>query len=44
MKTKICSRCGIEKEISEFDKQEGVRYKDDIRPWCRECYREYAAE
>ena len=44
MKTKICSRCGKEKLYSEFDKQKGVRYKDDIRPWCRDCYREYAAE
>jgi len=44
MKTKVCSKCKIEKDISEFDKQSGVRYKDNIRPWCRECYRLYARE
>jgi hypothetical protein len=39
MKTKICSKCGIEKELSEFGKDkhniDGLSYK------CKECKNEY---
>ena len=39
MKTKICSKCKIEKSISEFKKAKG--YKDGISTWCIECKKEY---
>ena len=34
MKKKICSKCGIEKPISEFHKS---GYKDSLRKDCKEC-------
>jgi len=35
MKTKICSKCGIEKFLSEFHKDK--QKKDGYRPDCKEC-------
>jgi len=35
MQTKICSKCGIEKEISCFCKHKG--HKHGRNSWCREC-------
>ncbi|KYC46395.1 MAG: hypothetical protein AMQ74_01849 [Candidatus Methanofastidiosum methylothiophilum] len=39
MATKICSKCGIEKDISEFQKNN--HNKDGLRGWCRSCGRKY---
>jgi hypothetical protein len=39
METKICKKCGIEKEYCEFDKD--IRKKDGIRSKCKSCRREY---
>jgi len=39
MATKICSKCGIEKDISEFNRH--INRKDGLHTECRECRREY---
>lgn len=39
MDSKICSKCGIEKPLTEFHKQQ--RNKDGLRHWCKECRRRY---
>jgi len=35
MEKKICSKCGIEKDISEYCKHK--RLKDGINTWCKDC-------
>jgi hypothetical protein len=40
MDMKKCSRCNVEKELSEFMKCSAK--KDGIGPWCNECSREHA--
>ena len=42
MATKICSKCGIEKDTSEFQKNN--HNKDGLRGWCRSCGRKYVDE
>lgn len=37
---KVCSRCGVEKSASEFNLRRGGQ----LRPWCRECMRQYNIE
>ena len=39
MKTKICSHCGKEKNVSEFTKNK--RKKDGLCYWCKQCRKEY---
>lgn len=36
---RICSRCSIEKEISEFHKDKG--FKDGLYRWCKSCKKGY---
>lgn len=36
MNTKICSRCGIEKELSEFHR--AITCKDGYSTYCEQCY------
>lgn len=38
MKTKVCSKCWIEKELTEFTKNKGR--KDWVRSICKECWKE----
>jgi uncharacterized Zn finger protein (UPF0148 family) len=35
MNTKVCSKCGVEKELTEFNKMSKV--KCGVRSYCREC-------
>lgn len=37
--TKVCGGCGIEKPLSEFNKNK--RYKDGYVTWCKACYANY---
>ena len=39
MKTKICSKCGKEKDLSEFYKVN--RYKNKLRSECKKCQKEH---
>jgi len=39
MKTKICTKCKIEKDISEFSKNKNK--KDGLTIWCKSCYKQY---
>lgn len=39
MLKKICSKCGVEKDVGEFYVE--PKYKDGRKNWCRECSREY---
>ena len=39
MTTKTCSKCGVEKDVSEFSK--GNHMKDGLQPSCKICYKEY---
>lgn len=39
MKTKVCTKCGIEKPISEFTKM--TRAKDGLQYHCKQCKRNY---
>jgi hypothetical protein len=39
MKTKICSKCGVEQNISEFRKD--ISKKDGLRPDCKLCVKKY---
>lgn len=39
MQAKICSKCGLEKPVSEFTKDN--LQKDKLRPSCKSCHREY---
>ena len=40
--TKVCSRCGKTKPLSEFNKDSSA--KDGLQHWCRQCQKEYDAE
>jgi hypothetical protein len=42
MKTKICSRCNIEKSVNEFNKYKQA--KDGYQAYCRECSKLYRLE
>lgn len=42
METKICKKCGVEKELCEFDKRNGA--KDGYRNRCKVCRRIYFNE
>ena len=42
MKTKVCSKCGEEKEVSEFHKMKGCKY--GVRNTCKNCMKEYRKE
>jgi len=37
MNTKVCTKCGVEKSLSEFGKHSIT--KDGLNYWCRECNR-----
>ena len=37
---KTCTKCGIEKPVSAFNKDQ--RYKDGLLSWCKDCRREHA--
>jgi hypothetical protein len=37
MKTKICTNCGTEREIEEF--QPNTRYKGGFSTWCKRCHK-----
>ncbi len=39
-KTKMCTKCGRELPLSEFNKQKAT--KDGLIPWCKSCTREYS--
>jgi len=39
IKTKICSKCKIEKDISEFSKNKNK--KDGVNSWCKYCCKQY---
>lgn len=39
METKVCSKCGVEKPLSDFYKQANGKY--GRHSWCKECYREH---
>ena len=40
MATKKCSKCGIEKDTTEF--HSAKRNRDGLRGWCKSCVRDYA--
>lgn len=42
MNTKLCARCGIEKDSSYFRKEK--RNKDGLQSYCNECQKEYNRE
>ena len=42
IKTKICKKCGLEKEVCEFDKK--TNNKDNLNSKCKECRRKYMNE
>lgn len=39
LKTKVCSKCGIEKPVSDF--YNAISRKDGLQDWCKECKRKY---
>lgn len=39
MSTKTCSKCGVEKDVVEFDKDKTK--KDGLFSWCKSCKKEY---
>lgn len=39
MNTKICSKCKLEKNLSEFNKNKQT--KDKLNCWCNICYKKY---
>jgi hypothetical protein len=41
-KIKICSKCKIEKDLSEFNKCKNK--KDGVSVWCKECFKQYRKE
>ena len=40
MSTKVCTKCGAEKPLSEFYKSKAT--KDGLQFACKDCYKEYA--
>ena len=40
--TKVCVKCGIEKDVSLFSK--GRQYKDGVRGTCKRCHTDYVME
>ena len=42
IKTKVCTRCGLEKDITEFSKRSMV--KSGLRSECKACQKEYDAK
>lgn len=42
MSTKICTNCGIKKDVSEFPKNK--KSKDGLHSWCRKCHNEKTKE
>jgi hypothetical protein len=42
MPTKICTKCGIEKDIENFYPRKG--YKDGHDSWCRDCHLEVSRD
>ena len=38
MKTKVCTKCKIEKDIDNFSKS---NKKDGLSYWCKECFKIY---
>jgi len=43
---KLCGKCSIEKDIDEFPRVKPTtktykQFKNGIKPWCKDCYREY---
>jgi hypothetical protein len=40
MQTKVCTKCGIEKEISEFHKQKAGKF--GVQPKCKLCDKKYS--
>jgi len=41
MITKICTKCGTEKEINQFNKGKN---KDGLRSWCKQCVNDYSKD
>ena len=41
-RTKICSKCGAEKSLEEFNKDKSK--KDGLFCWCKECHKQYNEE
>lgn len=39
IKTKVCTRCGLEKSVEEFSKRKMV--KSGLRSECKACQKEY---
>lgn len=39
---KLCGRCNIEKDVSNFRKRSAVSH--GLQAWCKECYAEYDRE
>jgi hypothetical protein len=42
MQTKICSKCKVEKDVTEFSKSKSG--KDGLQNWCRVCAKQYRIE
>ena len=42
MKTKTCTRCGIDKPVKEFNKDKNRKNK--LYPWCKDCRKKYKKE
>jgi|SRR5208282_3279699 len=38
---KLCSRCGVEKDESQFNKKQHSGYRIGIDDWCKECWDSY---
>ena len=38
METKICSKCGIEKEVCEFNKRKNRKGEEVLRGFCKTCH------
>ena len=39
MSTKTCTKCGVEKDVSEFSKN--INAKDGLFAWCKSCYKKH---
>ena len=42
MKTKKCTKCGVEQDVTEFHKRKAA--KDGLKPWCKTCNTKYCAD